>query len=386
MEWDINWQVSGMRSLLARVALTVFVTTVVIVLGLMLVVNYQVSENFSSYLNMSGMHGMMMNNSNMAAMMGPPERQFILSLRHSLLVASVMMLVVGAVVSYYLARSIVVPVIDLSRAVNDVAAGNLDTAVAVERQDEVGQLATAFNEMTAKLKSSTVLRQRFLAGVAHELRTPLTILKANLEGIADGVITPDQEQIHSLNEEVDRLTKLVGELRDLSMLEAGQTTPEYTEVNLPDMLHQVIQKSRPLAAEKNLALIFQFHEAMPMIWADITMLQQMVYNLIMNAIRYTIAGSITVKVERDGTAITIAVIDTGIGIGADEIEHIFDYFYRVDPARAKRSGGTGLGLALVKQMALAHGGKVYAISKLGQGSTFTLKLPLNVHEKLIISP
>ena len=374
-----------MRSLLARVTITVFSTTTIIVLGLMVVVNYQVSENFSSYLTMTGMHGMM-TYSNMATMMGTPERQFILSLRHSLFVAGVMMLVIGGIVSYYLARSIAVPVIDLNRAVNDVAAGNLDAAVTVKRQDEVGQLATAFNAMTAKLKSSTVLRQRFLAGIAHELRTPLTILKANLEGISDGVIAPDQEQINSLTEEVDRLTKLVGELKDLSLLEAGYASPEYTELDLPATLRQVIQKSRLLATQKNLALTFQFDEPMPMIWADSGMLQQMVYNLIMNAIRYTAEGKITVTTGRDGTAITIAVIDTGIGIGADDIEHIFDYFYRVDPARAKQSGGTGLGLALVKQMALAHGGQVYATSTLGQGSTFTLKLPINVHQKPIISP
>jgi len=375
-----------MRNLLARVTLTVFATTAIVVLGLMLVVNYQVSENFSSYLYMSGMHGMMMNHGNMAAMMGVPEKQFLISLKHSLLAAAGIMLVIGAVVSYYLARSIAVPVIDLNRAVNDVASGNLDAAVIVDRRDEVGQLATAFNAMTAKLKSNTVLRQRFLAGVAHELRTPLTILKANLEGIGDGVITPDQEQMNSLTEEVDRLAKLVGELRDLSLLEAGQLNPDYTEVDLTTTLRQVIQKSSPLAAEKNMALSLKIDEGIPKIWADAGMLQQMVYNLIMNAIRYTAAGSITVTAGRDENAVTIEVIDTGIGIAAEDIEHIFDYFYRVDPARAKQSGGTGLGLALVRQMALAHGGQVYATSVLGQGSTFTLKLLLYTHQKCIVSP
>jgi two-component system sensor histidine kinase BaeS len=240
--------------------------------------------------------------------------------------------------------------------------------------------------MAAKLKSSTVLRQRFLAGVAHELRTPLTILKANLEGIADGVITPDQEQINSLSEEVDRLTKMVGELRDLSLLEAGQLTPDCSEVDIHTMLRQVIQKSRPLAAEKDLALDFKINEDVPLIWADAAMLQQMVYNLIMNAIRYTGTGSITVTAGWDENAVIIEVIDTGIGIAAEDIEHIFDYFYRVDQARTKQSGGTGLGLALVRQMALAHGGKVYASSTPGQGSTFTLKLPLYVHQKRIVSP
>lgn len=296
------------------------------------------------------------------------------------------MLGIGAVVSYYLARSIAAPVIKLNKAVNDVAAGNLDSTVAVTRQDEVGQLATAFNEMTAKLKSSTVLRQRFLAGVAHELRTPLTILKANLEGIADGVIAADQEQIHSLTEEVDRLTKLVGELRELSFLEAGQSNPEYREVDVVNTLRQVIQKSRPIASEKNLLLTIEVDEPILAIWADITMLQQMVYNLIMNGIRYTTEGSIKVKVVQALDNVEITVIDTGIGIATEDIDHIFDHFYRVDQARTKKSGGTGLGLALVKQMVLAHGGQVYVTSSLGQGSTFTLRLPLNIHQKHIVSP
>ncbi|HWR44847.1 HAMP domain-containing sensor histidine kinase [Sporomusa sp.] len=375
-----------MRSLLARVTVTVFATTFIVVVGLMFVVNYQVSENFSSYLYMSGMHGMMMNHGSMKAMMGTPERQFITSLRHSLVLTSVIMLAIGAIVSYYLARSIAVPVINLNKAINNVTAGNLNTAVAIERQDEVGQLAEAFNEMTAKLKSNTILRQRFLAGVAHELRTPLTILKANLEGIADGIISPDQEQINSLTEEVDRLTKMVGELRDLSLLEAGQMVPEYGDVDLNTTLSQVIQKIKPLAYEKNLELILKVDDHVSHLWADNAMLQQMAYNLIINAIRYTSEGSITVKAGWDKQDVYIDVIDTGIGIAPADIKHIFDYFYRVDQARTKQSGGTGLGLALVKQMVTAHGGQVFVTSKLGHGSTFTLRLPLNTHKRCIISP
>lgn len=378
-----------MRSLLVRVTMTVFATTAIVVIVLLLVVNYQVSENFSSYLYMSGMHGMMMNPGNMAAMMGTPERQFIMSLRHSLIIAAFVMLLIGAIVSYYLARSIAVPMIKLNHAVNNVAAGNLDTTVMLDRQDEVGQLASAFNEMTAKLKSNTILRQRFLAGVAHELRTPLTILKANLEGIVDGVIVPDEEQVISLTEEVDRLTKMVGELRDLSLLEAGQLTPDLKDLDLAATLRQVIQNSQPLAAAKNLELTLAIDKTIPLISADVSMLQQMVYNLIINAIRYTAVGSIKVTVMQDKADVKIEVADTGIGISDKDIEHIFDYFYRVDQARAKQSGGTGLGLALVKQMALAHGGSVYASSIPGQGSAFTLRLPLNtskMHSFSIKSP
>ena len=376
-----------MRSLLIRVILTFFITTLTIVLGLILVVNYQVSENFNSYLYMSGMHGMMMNRGNMSSMMGIPEEQFIMSLRHSLLLAGGGMLLIGAGVSYYLARSIATPVIDLNRAVNAVASGNLDTAVIVESKDEVGQLAMAFNTMTAKLKSNTLLRQRFLAGVAHELRTPLTILKANLEGIADGVITPDAEQMNSLTEEVDRLTKMVGEIRDLSLLEAGQLQPKFGLLDITQLLRQIVGKSKPLASEKNINLHIATDDRVPAVWADADMVNQMVYNLVLNAIKYTPeGGQITILAAAESGVVEITVTDTGIGIAQDEIEHVFDYFYRVDSSRSKASGGTGLGLALVKQMVLAHGGKIKAESKLGQGSTFTVLLPIALHQKNTVSP
>ncbi|WP_378956317.1 sensor histidine kinase [Pelosinus sp. sgz500959] len=367
-----------MHSLLIRVMTTFFFTTVIVIVGLMLVVNYQVSENFNSYLYMSGMHGMMMNHGNMASMMGAPEKQFFMSLKQSLLLAAGAMLFIVAGISYYLARNIATPVIDLNQAVNAVAEGNLDVAVAVERQDEVGQLAIAFNTMTTKLKSNTLLRQRFLAGVAHELRTPLTILKANLEGIADGVIIPDAEQMNSLTEEVDRLTKMVGELRNLSLLEVGQLQPEIAPMDIKQLVTQVVLKSKPLANAKNINLHSETDERLPLILADGNMVNQMMYNLILNSIKYTpSSGQITIVATTEGSMVKIKVIDTGIGIAVEDLEHVFDYFYRVDPARTKVSGGTGLGLALVKQMALAHGGQVKAESKLGQGSTFTVLLPIH---------
>jgi len=371
-----------MTSLLTRVMVTFFLTTVTVVVGLIVVVNYQVSENFNSYLSMSNMHGMMMNHGNMAAMMGIPEERFMMSLKHSLLLAAGGMLLIGAGVSYYLARSIATPVIDLNRAVNAVASGDLDTAVIVERQDEVGQLAMAFNAMTAKLKSNTILRQRFLAGVAHELRTPLTILKANLEGIADGVITPGMEQMNSLTEEVDRMTKMVGELRDLSLLEAGQLQPDFALLDLTELIRQVVGKSKPFASEKNINLDIKIDDKLPGFWADGDMVNQTVYNLVLNAIKYTPqAGQIIIGATAENGMIRISIADTGIGIAVEDLEHVFDYFYRVDAARAKVSGGTGLGLALVKQMVLAHDGTIKAESKLDQGSIFTVLLPIASHKK-----
>lgn len=370
-----------------RVTIIFFTTTVAIVIGLMAVVNYQVSTHFNRYLNMSGMHGMGNHGGMMMMMMGGPEQQFIASLQHSLLVVIFIMLLIGAVVSYYFARSITIPVIQLNQAVNAVAAGDLDTIVNVNSQDEVGQLAAAFNAMTAKLKSNTILRQRFLAGIAHELRTPLTILKANLEGIGDGVVEPDREQIGSLTEEVDCLTKMVSDLRDLSLLEAGQRNPELTIFNINLILCQVINKMGPVADEKNIELHLENPNAIFLVWADAAMVNQIVYNLIINGIRYTAnGGKVIVTVTQEESMARVTVRDTGIGIGPEDLEHVFDYFYRVDPARSKQSGGTGLGLAIVKQLILIQGGQVGVTSVLGQGSSFFFTIPLNLHENPIVSP
>jgi two-component system sensor histidine kinase BaeS len=382
----IKWKVSTVRSLLMRVTIIFFTTTVAVVMGLMVVVNYQVSTHFNRYLNMSGMHGMG-KHGNMMMMMGGPEQQFIASLQHSLVVVVFIMLLIGAVVSYYFARSITIPVIQLNRAVNAVSAGDLDTIVNVNSQDEVGQLAIAFNAMTAKLKSNTILRQRFLAGIAHELRTPLTILKANLEGIGDGLIEPDSEQIGSLTEEVDRLTKMVSDLKDLSLLEAGQRNPEFTIFNINLILRQVINKMGPVADEKNIELHLENSDTILLVWADAAMINQIAYNLIINGIRYTApGGKVIVTVTKEESMARVTVRDTGIGIGTEDMEHIFDYFYRVDPARTKQSGGTGLGLAIVKQLVLIQGGQVGVTSVLGQGSSFSFTIPRDLHENPIVSP
>jgi two-component system sensor histidine kinase BaeS len=382
----IKWKVSTVRSLLMRVTIIFFTTTVAVVMGLMVVVNYQVSTHFNRYLNMSGMHGMG-KHGNMMMMMGGPEQQFIASLQHSLVVVVFIMLLIGAIVSYYFARSITIPVIQLNRAVNAVSAGDLDTIVNVNSQDEVGQLAIAFNAMTAKLKSNTILRQRFLAGIAHELRTPLTILKANLEGIGDGLIEPDSEQIGSLTEEVDRLTKMVSDLKDLSLLEAGQRNPEFTIFNINLILRQVINKMGPVADEKNIELHLENSDTILLVWADAAMINQIAYNLIINGIRYTApGGKVIVTVTKEESMARVTVRDTGIGIGTEDMEHIFDYFYRVDPARTKQSGGTGLGLAIVKQLVLIQGGQVGVTSALGQGSSFSFTIPRDLHENPIVSP
>lgn len=366
-----------MRSLLGKTTLFFFGTTAIVVIIFSLVINYQITEHFSQYLNMyhgQGMHGMG-TGMGRGMMMGFHEQEFLVSLRYSLAVTAGIMLLIGAAASCYFARGIAMPVIGLNKAVKSVTEGNLDIKVTASSDDEVGQLAGAFNDMTAKLQTNNILRQRFLAGVAHELRTPLTILRANLEGMIDGVITKDEEQLNSLNEEVSRLTKIVEDLRDLSLIEVGQLRLEFDETDINNILRDVANKLKPLADSKKISLTIRL-DSIPVILADGARVGQMIYNLAINALHYTPSGGrIILSSSVAAEHIKIGVTDNGMGIGAEHLEHIFDHFYRVDASRTKQSGGTGLGLAVVKQIAVAHGGQVMVESEIGCGSTFTVLLP-----------
>lgn len=367
-----------MGRLFYRVAAAFFLTIMVVVISVSVLVNYQITENFSSYLHMN--HGTMMHSMmhvDMHSMMGPSETQFIDSLKRLLFLTGGFMLLIGIFISYCLARNITAPIMRLGQAVQEVAGGKLDTVVKVTRDDEIGALAGAFNKMTEKLKVNDVLRQRFLAGIAHELRTPLSILKANLEGIKDGVIEPSAEQITSLTDEIDRTTKLVGDLKDLSLLEVGQLKLHLAQVDLNDTFQNLIKRLAPLANRRGIGLSLDVAETLPLIWADAVRVTQMLDNLVVNAINYTPAGGrVMVSARGKADKVEICVADNGIGIAASDLSHIFDYFYRADPSRNKASGGTGLGLAIVRQLAAAHGGSVQAESEPEKGSIFTLVLPV----------
>lgn len=372
-----------MHSLKMRITVVFFLMTAAAVTVLTLIANWEAADRFGHYLLMQhaggtrgyGMHHMM-DPAAMAAMMGQPETEFLSSLRRSLLLAAATIVAAGAVASWWLARSVTVPLVRLNRAVQDVTAGNLGAVAEVQGQDEVAELARAFNTMTARLQAASTLRQRFLAGVAHELRTPLTVLQANLEGMLDGVIPLEREQVASLHEEVERLTKLVGDLRDLTLLEAGQLRLERAAVDANGVVRRSAARAAQQAADKDLAVRMELAENLPPLWADAVRLAQMVDNLLANAVHYTPAGgTITVSTTAASGGVCIRVADTGVGIAAEDLPHIFDHFYRADRARAKHTGGTGLGLAVVRQLAAAHGGRVDVASTPGAGSVFTVFLP-----------
>jgi two-component system, OmpR family, sensor histidine kinase BaeS len=270
------------------------------------------------------------------------------------------------------------PVRDLTGAARVIARGGTPPPVPVHGQDEVAELARAFNRMTERLALDEEQRRRLFAGVAHELRTPLSVVQGTLEGMLDRVLEPTPERIATLHSQTLLLARLITDLRDLSLAQAGQLQLNVRPVDAGPVVRETLEAMAPLAEERHVGLRADVPHILPRIDADPDRLRQIVQNLVENAIRYTPPGG-EVRVTMDAApatgAVRLAIADTGVGIDAGDLPHLFRHFYRTDQSRTRASGGTGLGLAIVKSLVEAHGGRVDVESAVGKGSTFTITFP-----------
>lgn len=383
-----------MNSIIYRITGLMFLAVAITVFLLIYLANSQMTDLFQEYVTVQQMevhHSMMAhldgNVQGQAGMLGKTEQNFLTSVHQSLIWVGVAILVVGLAASYILALSITTPLRKLSAAALEIERGNFAQKVAVNSHDEVGSLALVFNRMAETLDNNNKLRQQFLANIAHELRTPLAVIQGHLEGMIDGVIEPSQKKLTSLHEEAVRLSRLIKDLKDLSLAEVRQLSLEISEVNVNYMLEQALYMLKPLACKKKITILQNLTPDLPPIAADTDRIYQLFYNLITNAIHYTPdSGQVSVATELTKSAgqewIKITINDNGVGIAAEDIPLIFDHFYRADKSRDRKSGGTGLGLAIVKQLTEIHGGKVQVNSVVGQGSSFCVFLPVKVHKKL----
>jgi len=282
----------------------------------------------------------------------------------AVLAASVVALALGALLFFQLTA----PIRQLTAAAHAISAGDLSQRVAVRSGDELGELAGAFNAMAANLALSEGQRRQMVADVAHELRTPLSVMQANLEAMQDGILPTDAEQLASLHEETLLLSRLVADLRLLSLAEAGQLKLELVEADLGDLVSRAAERLRPAAEAKGVSLVVEVTPDLPRVRVDADRFTQMIGNLVDNALRYTpVLGQIVVAVGRSTGSVktrtpTVNVTDTGSGISPEDLPRVFDRFYRGDKSRARASGGSGLGLAIVRQLAESHQGKVWAES------------------------
>jgi signal transduction histidine kinase len=316
--------------------------------------------------------------------LNPLSQDFLRSVNWLLLVSTLTVGVVALGLGSFFFFHITAPIRDLTRAAEAVAGGDLTQQVTVRSQDELGRLAKAFNAMTTTMNRNETLRRQMVADIAHELRTPLSLVQGSLEAMLDGLYELNQENIASVHEETQVLTRLVKDLRDLAQAEAGQLHLEREALAVNDLIERAVELFQAEAIEQGVALTTEIAANLPPLPGDRQRLNQVLVNLLSNALRHTPAGGkitlsarlMTVQGADTSPALLIAVADTGQGIPSEDLPYVFERFYRSDKSRARGSGGSGLGLAITRQIIEAHGGRIWVESEVERGSVFSLSLPV----------
>ena len=295
--------------------------------------------------------------------------------------AVIFVVLVAVVVSVLFSRQIVAPLRALMSASQRIADGRYSERVDVSGFDELSQLAERFNRMAERLEQTETRRLQMIGDVSHELRTPLTAISGYMEALEDGVLPPSNETYEQVRMEAGRLSRLVDDLQELSRVEAGAYRLDFQPVNISELIQTVVKRLSRQYLEKQARLDSSgVSQDLPLVLADQDRLIQVLTNLLINALIYTPqGGDVWVSAGNSGKDVQVVVQDTGIGIGAENREQIFDRFYRVDKSRSRAGGsGSGIGLTIAKALVEAHGGRIWVTSLgVGQGSTFSFTLPIN---------
>jgi signal transduction histidine kinase len=314
---------------------------------------------------------------------GTPPRaiQLIFSLIGPTAVISVLLGILTLIIGLLLMRRMINPLSEVIAASQAVSQGDLTARVPVRAQhDDLSALSEHFNHMADELERSDRQRRNMLADITHELRTPITILRGRLEGILDGVYPPDEAHIAPALEETYLLERLVEDLRLLALAESNQLRFELKPVRLTEQVEITLGLFSAQAAERNISFHLESEENLPEVMLDPQRFQQVIGNLIDNALRYTPESSvIDVSIHKNGSEIELIVADDGPGIPETELPRIFDRLWRGDKSRARSTGGAGLGLSIARQLIESQGGKITARNRSPQGFEVSIMLPINAN-------
>lgn len=314
----------------------------------------------------------------MDTMMGDLVRtSFQNAVRTALLIATGTAVIAAIGLSALLSAQVARPLRRLARAAHRIADGDYGERVDVGSDDEIGRLASSFNQMAASLETNEQRRTELVGDVAHELRTPLATLEAYLEGLEDGVVPPGPQTWTLLRSETSRLTRLVDDLQQLWRAEAGQLPLSPAALEPRTALEAVATRFFARARERSNSLRVDAPPSLPAVRADPERLGQVLDNYVANALRYGPGDAeVVLQAHQEGNGVTFSVVDHGPGLTPDQRNRVFERFYRIDASRSRALGGSGIGLAVARALAQAMGGRVWAESAgPGSGATFSIWLP-----------
>ncbi len=348
-----------------------YIVVIAVCLGTVILVTRQLTlSSYSSHLQEMA-HGIM--GGMMSSMTADLDSAFRRALNEALLWGGLAALAAAAAAGMLVSRRITEPIHRMAAVTERIAAGDFSRRVEAEGSDEVASLARSLNRMAASLEGAEQNRRELMANIAHELRTPLTSISGYMEALADGVVAAEPETYELIRKEADRLARLVDDLQQLSRSESGDEQLEMAVLPLLPLLKRTRQRFQPQYSRKGVTLACECSDGIT-VFADGDKLQQVLINLLDNALRYTPAGGRVTLSARGGEKTTIRVSDTGSGIPAADLPHVFERFYRADKSRSRESGGSGIGLAIARSYVRAMGGEIEVASTPGAGTTFTITL------------
>lgn len=304
-------------------------------------------------------------------------QDFLAQVNRSVLLGALAAGLLALALGFVIVRQVTAPLDALAAASDRIAAGDLTARAPLRGGDEIARVARSFNAMADNLAHSEAARRNMLADVAHELRNPIGVLQSHLEAMLDGVFPADPAEFASLHEETIMLSRLVGDLRELALADAGQLTLQREPTDLRLLVERTVALFQPQANEQHVALTTELPPHLPEVTLDEQRIVQVLRNLLSNALRYTPAGgAVIVTLARQEQVAKVSVRDTGSGIAPEALSHVFERFWRGDKGRARSQGGAGLGLAIARQWVRAHGGEIGVESQLGQGTVFWFTVPI----------
>jgi two-component system, OmpR family, sensor histidine kinase BaeS len=308
--------------------------------------------------------------------MGTPEADLLARITQAITYSAVGAATIALLLALLLARTLTQPIRELTAATQVVARGALGQQVAVRSRDELGTLAASFNRMSSDLAQASTLRRQMTADIAHDLRTPLSVILGYTEALRDGKLPGTEDVYETMHIEAQHLQHLIDDLRTLSLADAGELPLMRQPMTPRALLQRAGAAYSAQAQAQHVTLAVQAAADGAEVDVDPERMAQVLGNLLGNALRYTPAGgTITLTAESAGGMVHLLVADTGAGIAAGDLPHIFERFYRADRSRQQENGSSGLGLAIAKSIVEAHGGTITVTSAVGQGTTFTISLP-----------
>lgn len=327
-------------------------------------------------INQSDVIGVVLLSSPVQTMM-----QNLYELRDQMLVIFIVVAVIAIIFCLVFSQIITKPMTALTKSIQNMARGDFSVRVRVRGSGEMRRLARTFNSMSEKIESLDQARNQFVSNASHELKTPLATMKIMIESL---IYQPEMEVglrtefMTDINREIDRLSSVVTDLLTLVRMDVKDVKLSRENMSMAALIKHTRHILDPMVKKREQTVTLNILDECDM-YADRTKLQQVVYNLMENAVKYTQeGGKVEVTLQRIGRSAVMTVKDNGPGISAEHLPHIFDRFYRVDKARSREAGGTGLGLAIVHQLVMLHGGEIHVESEEGKGTSFIVELPLHM--------